>query len=639
MAATKRRGKLDRGAEPSQGAKKADSAQAPKAFGRVDLLIALALGLTTFVVYGQVFTHQFINFDDDSYIWANPIVAAGLTSKGLAWAFTTFHCANWHPLTWLSHMVDSQLFGLHAGGHLIVNSLLHVANTLLLFLFLSRVTRARWQSAVIAALFALHPLHVESVAWASERKDTLSTAFGLLSLLAYGRYISKPSWKRFGMVAVCLALGLMAKPMLVTLPFVLLLLDYWPFGRLAWPAAALPGEQLSRDAQSTFWRLICEKLPLLLLVAPSMFVTYLAQARGGAVSGLAIEPLSWRLANAVLSYTKYLFLTFWPRDLAIYYPSIHETIPIWKWGLALALLGTISFFVFRNARKRPYLIVGWLWFGITLLPVIGLVRVGSQAMADRYSYIPSIGIFCAIVFGFADLATALRFRRVFIVAVSGMALLGLAWLSALQISRWRDSETLFRYVLSINSENEVAQNNLGSALGEKGKPAEALPHFAEAVRLAPRYFDALGNMGQALWEQGEGAQAVSYFERALAVRPDSSKTHWQLGLALEGLGQNAEAMPQFRDAIKLAPHDSVLQTKLAMKLAEQGKPAEAVELYEQALRLDPRSAEAHNNFGLVLFALGREEEGIREFSTAVRLKPDLPAARENLRRAQERMQK
>jgi tetratricopeptide (TPR) repeat protein len=283
------------------------------------------------------------------------------------------------------------------------------------------------------------------------------------------------------------------------------------------------------------------------------------------------------------------------------------------------------------------LIVGWLWFVGTLLPVIGLVRVGGQAMADRYTYIPSIGLFIALVFGFSDLVAVSRLRRLLIVSVLGMAIPVLAALSALQISRWRDSETLFRYVLSINSGNAVAQNNLGSALGEKRKPAEALPHFAEALRLAPRYFDALGNMGQVLWEQGEAAQAVRYFERALEVRPDSAKTHWQLGLALESLRQTVEAMQQFHEAVRSAPRDSAMHINLGMKLAEQRKLAEAVEQYQQALRLDPNIAEAHNNLGLVLFALGREEEGVREFSTAVRLKPDLAVARDNLRRAQETM--
>lgn len=609
---------------------KRSSNQARPTLDRVDVWIGLALGLATLAVYGQVLTHQFINFDDDTYIWANSVVSAGLTAKGFEWAFTTFHSANWHPLTWLSHMLDSQLFGLHAGGHLLVNALLHAANAVLLFLFLNRVTRARWPSAIVAAFFALHPLHVESVAWASERKDTLSTAFGLLCLLAYGRYALAPSWKRYGPVALWLGLGLMAKPMLVTWPFVLLLLDYWPFRRLPLRPT------LSFRA---FWPLLREKLPLLLLVVPSVCITYIAQAQGGAVSGLSIEPFSWRIANALRSYAKYLYLTFCPRDLAVYYPTVHDTIPIWQWGLALLLLVLISLFAITNARKRPYLVVGWLWFLVTLLPVIGLVRVGSQAMADRYTYIPSMGLFIAIVFGLADLAATRRVRHVFVVTASGIALLALTCLTALQISRWRDSETLFSYVLSVTSENPVAQNNLGSALGAKGKPAEALPHFAEALRLDPRYFDALGNMGQSLWEQGDDVQAVGYFERALEVKPNSAKTHWQLGLALERTGHKAEAMQQFEEAIRLAPQDSVMRINLGIKLAQQSKFAEAVEQYEQALRLDPNNAEAHNNLGLVLFALGKEAEGLREFSTAIGLKPDFAMARDNLRRAQNAMQR
>ena len=435
MAARKRRGKVEKRSGSPPGAKNARAPQTGQVLGRVGLWIAVALVLSTFAVYGQVLTHQFINFDDDTYIWANPMVAAGLTWKGFAWAFTTFHSANWHPLTWLSHMIDSQLFGLRAGGHLLMNTALHALNAVLVFLFLNRVTGAKWQSAIIAALFALHPLHVESVAWASERKDTLSTAFGLLCLLAYARYVAAPSWKKYGAVALWLALGLMAKPMLVTWPFVLLLLDWWPFNRIAWPPANSGG----RNSRGAVWPLIREKLPLFLLVIPSMFLTYLAQAQGGATRSLSVDPLSWRFANAVVSYAKYLFLTCWPRDLAIFYPARPGTIPVWQASLALVLLAAISFLVIRNARARPYLVVGWLWFVGTLVPVIGLVRVGNQALADRYTYIPSIGLFMAIVFGLAELVAASRVRRLVAIWASAVAIAVLAGLSAVQISRWRDS--------------------------------------------------------------------------------------------------------------------------------------------------------------------------------------------------------
>jgi protein O-mannosyl-transferase len=591
--------------------------------------VALALVAVTLAVYGQVVTHQFINYDDDIYIWNNPMVLDGLTLKGIAWAFTTFHSAHWHPLTWLSHMLDSQVFGLEAGRHLLVNALIHSANTLLLFLFLKRVTGATWRSAIVAALFALHPLHVQSVAWAAERKDTLSTFFGLLCLLAYARYLEKPSRQKYALVAVWLASGLMAKPMLVSWPFILLLLDYWPFRRLEWqPPSGITG------FAKAWLPLLREKVPLFCLVAASMVLTYSAQVRWGAVADLTDVSLPWRLANSLVSYAKYLLLTFWPQGLAIYYPSSPNIAPAWQWGASLVLLGTITAVALRSARERAYLIVGWLWFLGMLVPVIGLVRAGDQAMADHYTYFPLIGLFIALVFGLADLGRTWRLGRVFLATASAVAILVLASLTTLQVSRWRDSETLYRYVLSVTSDNAVVHNNLGSVLGQRGKHAEAIPHFAEAVRIQSNYFDALANWGQALREQGKAAEAVSFLQRALGVKPNSAKTHWQLGVALEDQRKQEEAMQQFYEAIKLAPEDFAMRANLGLKLAGQGKLAEATEQYNEALRLNPNSAETHNNLGLVLFASGKEEEGVREFSTALRLKPDLTVARDSLERAQ-----
>lgn len=591
--------------------------------------MALALVAVTLAVYGQVVTHQFINYDDDIYIWNNPIVVDGLTLKGIAWAFTTFHSAHWHPLTWLSHMLDSQVFGLDAGRHLLVNALIHSANTLLLFLFLKRVTGATWRSAIVAALFALHPLHVQSVAWAAERKDTLSTFFGLLCLLAYARYVEKPSRQRYTLVAVWLASGLMAKPMLVSWPFILLLLDYWPFRRLEWqPPSGITG------FAKAWLPLLREKVPLFCLVAASMVLTYSAQVRWGAIADLTDVSLPWRLANSLVSYAKYLLLTFWPQGLAIYYPSSPHIAPAWQWGASLVLLGTITALALRSARERPYLIVGWLWFLGMLVPVIGLVRAGDQAMADHYTYFPLIGLCIALVFGLADLARTWRLGRVSLATASAVAILVLASLTTLQVSRWRDSETLYRYVLSVTSDNAVVHNNLGSVLGQRGKHTEAIPHFAEAVRIQSNYFDALVNWGQALREQGKAAEAVGFFQRALGVKPNSAKTRWQLGVALEDQRKQEEAMQQFYEAIRLAPEDFAMRANLGLKLAGQGKLAEATEQYNEALRLNPNSAETHNNLGLVLFASGKEEEGVREFSAALRLKPDLTVARDSLERAQ-----
>src|SRR5438093_5764012 len=360
-------------------------------FGRMNFLIAGALAIVTLAIYAQVIRHQFITLDDPTYIQENPMVNRGVTLAGFTWAFTTFYATNWHPLTWISHMIDCQLFGMNAGRHLLVNALIHVANTLLLFWFLLRTTHARWPSAQVAALFALHPLHVQSVACASERKDTLSTFFGLLSLIAYVRYVEAPSSIRYVWTAITLALGLLAKPMLVTWPLVMLLLDYWPLGR--WQSAK------SKAQAKKLRKLIHEKILLFILVAASAVITLIAQSRGGAVRTLAHEPLALRLSNTLVSYAKYLLLTFWPNDLAVYYPLAPRGIPGWQIvGAAFLLIG-ITAFCFLQRKIRPYLIVGWLWFLGTLVPVIGLVQVGGQTMADRYFYIPSIGLFVALVFG------------------------------------------------------------------------------------------------------------------------------------------------------------------------------------------------------------------------------------------------
>jgi tetratricopeptide (TPR) repeat protein len=542
-------------------------AQPRTTFGRNDLFIAFGLVAVTLTVYAQVMSHQFILLDDNRYIRENPMVNQGLTLRGIAWAFTTFHAANWHPLTWLSHMLDSQIFGLNAGGHLLVNALIHASNTVLLFLFLRRVTGAKWQSAIVAALFALHPLHVESVAWAAERKDTLSTFFGLLSLVAYARYVEAPSWKRYALVAVALALGLMAKPMLVTWPFVLLLLDYWPLRRFQWQQAT---------GRKGFVRalvpLVREKLLLFWLVAASMVITFIAQSYGGAVRTLIQVPFSLRLSNAIVSYAKYLFLTVWPWDLTVYYPFSRTGVPIWQLVCAIVLLAVITTFVLRQASERPYLLMGWLWFVGTLVPVIGLVQVGGAGMADRYHYVPSIGLFVAFVFGLSDLAGALRIHRVAMGALTVAALSILACLTAVQIGRWRDSATLFQYTLSLTPDNRMIENNLGTILGESGRYDEAAAHFAKALRIKPDFLEVIS--------------------------------------------------------------DADIRENLGLLLARQGKAAEAVEQLNEALRLNPNSAEAHNNLGVILLRSGKAEESIPHFSAAIRLKPELAVARDNLKRAQ-----
>src|SRR5258705_1606495 len=437
-------------------------------FGRLDLLILLGLAVVTFALYAQVIGHQFITLDDPTYIQENPMVNRGVTLAGLAWAFTTFHAANWHPLTWISHMIDCQLFGMNAGHQLLVNALIHVANTLLVFWFLLRTTHARWPSALVAALFALHPLHVESVAWASERKDTLSTFFGLLSLIAYVRYAEAPSIRRYAWVAIMLALGLLAKPMLVTWPFVMLLLDYWPLQRFR--------KSEVRSQKSVVRGLVIEKIPLLVLVAASAGITSVAQSHLGAVRTFTEFPIAPRLSNALVSYAKYLLLAFWPNDLAVNYPFQKAGVPAWQIiGAALLLIG-ITAFCFFQRKIRPYLIVGWLWFLGTLVPVIGLVQVGGQTMADRYFYIPSIGLFIAIVFGLANIAERRRVAPWLTAAIANVVILVLATLTNAQIHRWSDSFTLFKHALAVTPPNAAIENVLGFALHRSGQLDEPAAH-------------------------------------------------------------------------------------------------------------------------------------------------------------------
>jgi len=580
----------------------------------------------TFGIYAQVIGHQFITLDDDSYIRENPMVNRGVTLTGLASAFTTFYVANWHPLTWIAHMIDSQLFGMNAGGHLLVNALIHVANTVLVFWFLLRTTHARWPSALIAALFALHPLHVESVAWASERKDTLSTFFGLLSLIAYLRYAEERSSSQYAWTSVTLALGLLAKPMLVTWPFVMLLLDYWPLRRL---------ELTSRKEMATkLWLLVREKLPLFALVAASAVITSIAQSHAGAVRTFTDFPIALRLSNALVSYAKYLLLTFWPNDLAVYYPFAPAGIPAWQIiGAAFLLIGITAFCLFQR-KIRPYLIVGWLWFLGTLVPVIGLVQVGGQTMADRYFYIPSIGLFIAVVFGLADIAKTRRVAPLLSAAIAGMFLLVLATLTNAQIHLWSNSFTLYNHALAVTPPNLHIEHNLGLAMGGIGRYDEAAAHFEKTLQIDPNFYDGLVGMGVTRTLQGRLPEAIDYFQAAIRSQPNAPKAHVQLGLALWKQNGDQAALEEIRRALQLAPKDADIRADFGLALELVGRMPEAIEQFHEALRLNPNSAEAHNNLGLALLASGKPRESIPEFEASLRLKPELKGAADNLRRAQ-----
>jgi tetratricopeptide (TPR) repeat protein len=620
-------------ASPSDGGR---HACATATFERSDLLILLGLAIVTFGIYAQVIGHRFTNLDDPLYITDNSMVNRGVTLDGLALAFTTFHAAYWLPLTWIAHMIDSQLFGMFAGGHLLVNALIHTANTLLVFWFLLGTTRARWPSALVAALFALHPLHVESVAWAAERKDTLSTFFGLLSLIAYVRYAEAPSVKRYAWVAITLALGLMAKPMLVTWPFVMLLLDYWPLRRFRGQACDQRLGRASHSEAATATALVREKLPLFALVAAFAIVTFVAQSHGGAVRTLAHEPIALRLSNALVSYAKYLLLTFWPHDLAVVYPFPDAGMPAWQIIGAAFLLNAITAFCFSQSRKHSgYLIVGWLWFLGTLVPVIGLLQVGRQTMADRFFYIPSIGLFIALVFGLAHIAKTRRVAPWLSAAIACVVLLVLATLTNAQIHRWSDSFTLFEHTLAVTPPNLLIEYEVGLAFAESNRYDEAAPHFEKALQIRPNDYKSLLYMGISRFYQGRLPEAIQYAQAAIRSQADSARAHDLLGMALAKQNRNEAALDEMRRASELAPKDADIRNDLGLALAQLGRIPEAIDEFHEAVRLDPnKAAAAHANLGWALLGFGQARESIPEFEAALRLQPQSKAAADGLRRAQ-----
>ena len=468
------------------------------------MIVSLLLVAVIIAAFWQVKNCDFINFDDGPYVTANIHIIPGITVKGIIWAFTAFQAGNWHPLTWLSHMVDCQLYGLKPAGHHLTNLILHIANTLLLFLFFTRVTRAFWASAMLAALFALHPLRVESVAWVAERKDVLSTFFWMTTLWAYYWYVARPALPRYLLVLLSFALGLMSKPMLVTLPLVLLLLDYWPLariqGRLA--AVAAPAKTgLSPDTRKPLGALVLEKAPLLALAAFFSFITVLAQKQ--AIVPIELEPLKVRLANALLSYWLYLGKMIWPSRLAVFYP--HSGAGISGWGVIAAVLALVSGSILAcsKARKYPYLPVGWFWYLGTLVPVIGLVQVGEQAMADRFTYIPSIGFFLIIVWGTRDLTARWRRQKLFLVLAAVIILTSCTFLTWRQVGYWRNSISLFERALAVTSNNSLAHINLGRPYLEAGRIDEAIIQYQKAIKIHPRFAGAYYDLGICLGMQGK----------------------------------------------------------------------------------------------------------------------------------------
>ncbi len=647
-------------------------------------LLNVGLAAAVLAVYGQVYRYDFVELDDQSFVTDNPMVRRGMSADGLRWAFTTSHMGNWNPVTWLSHMLDVELFGLAPGAHHLVNLALHLANTLLLFGVLRRMTRAVWPSFIVAALFGLHPLHVESVAWISERKDVLSTLFWMLTLWAYARYADRPSARWYAAALAFFAIGLMAKPMLVTLPFVLLLLDVWPLRRVAWfetPGRTAPHRRgrYARSAQSvrrgastvTVAPLLWEKVPFFVLTAAFSAAAYATQRHEGATVLSGSLPLGGRAANALVAYARYLAKTVWPVDLAVLYPY-EMNLPLSKAVAAGLVLGAVTVALLRIAPRRPYALVGWLWFLGTLVPVIGLVQIGNQALADRFTYVPLIGIFIAIAWGTGDVVSRWAIPPA-LVAVVAAGLIGvLAITTGMQVALWRNGETLLSHAVRVTDANFVAHNNLGVALGARGEHDAALEHYREAVRIKPNYADAHDNLGSVLrsegrtdeaiaeyrlavrygnavggglrshlaevhhhlglllFERGELDEAIEHLTEAIRLEPQFAGAYFNLGNVYRALGRIDEAADAYRRALRIAPDDVEAHANLGAMLAERDRLEEAVAELETALRYDPHSSVALTNLGIALRKEGRNDEAIAALRDAVARTPDVPEARHEL---------
>jgi tetratricopeptide (TPR) repeat protein len=544
--------------------------------------IYLALTLLVWVVFGQTLGHPFVQYDDPGYVYENPEITAGLTGHGLATAFTAPHARNWHPLTTISHMLDCQLFGLNPAGHHFSSVLFHTLAALLLFAVLRAMTGALWRSALVAAVFAIHPLRAESVAWVAERKDVLSAVFFLLTLGAYLHYARQPSIRRYLLVALFFALGLMAKPMLVTLPLLLCLLDYWPLARIP-------------NGISGWWKSIAEKIPLLLLSLGAAIATLVAQ--GPTVSYSEELPLTWRIGNALLSYVAYLGQLIWPVRLAVFYPHAADHLSPWQVALVILVLGGLTALAFVWRKTRPYFVVGWLWYLVALLPVIGFIQVGLQGRADRYTYLPQIGLCLPLIWALGDWTLRPNGRRMIFAGAAAVILAALAWQARIQTSYWGSTESLWTHALDVTTDNDVA-------------------HYNVAVHLLRR---------------GQLDEAISHYEKALNVRSDNRETHYHLsvallhtslGNALVQKGRLDEALVHYRQAIELRDDFADAHTNLAALLARKGETAEAIANYEKALAIPPEDAASHIRLARLLLQVGRKDEAVAHYRRASELTKD-----------------
>jgi tetratricopeptide (TPR) repeat protein len=543
-------------------------------------VVALLI-LANLAVYAQTWNHDFTRFDDPVYVTENPYIANGLTGRAVWWAFTSLsgYAGNWHPITWLSHMVDVGLFGLSPRGHHLMSVAIHVVNTLLLFGLLYRTTTAFARSAFVAALFAVHPVHVESVAWIAERKDVLSTFFWLLTIWAYAVYVRSPRPRVYILMILLFALGLMTKPMLVTLPFTLLLFDLWPLGRA----------RLERNQIPVWARLAREKLPLFALAFASGIVTVVAQSRGGAVQTLAGYPLGLRLENAVVSYAAYIGKLFWPVGLSAYYPY-PTTIPGWQIAIAALILVGMTALAIASRTRHPCMAMGWFWFVVALLPVIGVAQVGAQSMADRYTYVPYIGLFIILAWAVGAIMERHAFPRIVSVGAGVLAVCVCALLARSQVRYWKNGLALWQRAVAINAGNPVAHQNLAFELWRARQLRASVAHYEEALRIAPEYAVAHANIGIVLAEQGKLDDAILHYREALRLNAPGvayAAVHTNLGAALLKEGRSEEALSHYQEALRIDPNYAQAHLAMGNLFARQGKTAEAIAEYQETLRLQP----------------------------------------------------
>lgn len=625
--------------------------------------VCLLLVTGVLFVYGAVGGHEFLLYDDTIYVTENPRVRTGLGMDNIVWAMSTFHAANWHPVTWLSHMLDWQLFGDDAGWHHRVNLLVHMLNSLLVYGVMGNLTGQWAKSAFIALTFSVHPLHVESVAWVAERKDLLCALFWLLTTGAYIRYVRRPAAGRYLTVLLFFALSLMAKPMAVTLPFVLLLLDFWPLGRFR------SDQTRKLNALPVLGGGVREKLPLMALSLALSIATLAAQERSGAVGSWSAFPLDLRAANAVCAYAQYLGKAFWPSGLSVLYP-FPESIAFPLWFGAALLLATVSGLAIVQMRERPFFLTGWLWYAGTLVPVIGWVQVGQQARADRYTYLPLLGIWIILAWGLPSLLGRFAFHRRLIGLIVPAWLVCLAIAARGQVGHWKDNVTLFERAVAVTSENfaahtnlalaydkrgerEKAQehleralvirpgyakahNNLAVMLQREGRVAEAIAHYRRALEADPRLVQAQYNLGRIYLEQGETVRALKSFEAAAAADPGFIPGHMATADILAEQGAWPAAAEHYRQVLRTDPvHVPALQ-HWGNVLLLQGQPREAAAKYTAALRIDPGNADLHNNMGIALIHLGHRAQSVSHFSQALRIDPENAEIRRNLERARQR---